>query len=202
MLGQGAMQGGTGVQNPDNWEAEWASEDYDVRHHVIFDYTYELPKAPLLPKCVGSGWQINGITTMRTGLPVNVVAGTDPMGIGSANSRPNRVPGVSMRPANYSIPDNQLNIAAFTAPPTGTWGQLGRNILSGPPLANWDCSLFKRFRVREQQALESRFEMFNVFNHPNFNSPGASLAGVANFGISSSASTAPRQLQFALKYIF
>ena len=202
MLGQGALQGGTGVQNPDNWELEWASEDYDVRHYLIFDYTYQLPHAPLLPRWVGSGWQINGITTFRTGLPINVVAGTDPMAIGSATSRPNRVPGVPMRPANYSIPNNQLNIAAFAAPPTGTWGELGRNILSGPPFAGWDFSLFKRFRVRERQDLEYRFEMFNMFNHPNFAEPGSSLAGAANFGISSSTSTSPRQLQFALKYLF
>jgi hypothetical protein len=173
-----------------------------VRHHLIFDYTYQLPAAPLLPKLVGSGWQMNGITAMRTGLPVNVVAGTDPMGIGSATSRPNHVPGAPMRPANYSIPNNQINIAAFTAPPAGTWGQLGRNILRGPPLANWDFSLFKRFPVHERQQLEFRYEMFNMFNHPNFALPGANLSGAANFGISSGTSTAPRQLQFALKYIF
>jgi hypothetical protein len=200
-LDQGGMSFGPGAQNPDNYEAEWASADYDARHNVTFDYTYQLPAAPHFPKWLGSGWQINGITTLRTGLPIYVVCACDPMMIGEVTGRPNLVAGQSMRPANYSIPGNQLNLAAFSTPPAGTWGQAGRNLLSGPSFMWWDFSLFKRFKLRERQTLEFRFEMFNMFNHPNFGNPGSNIAAPATFGQTFAAYGA-RQMQFALKYVF
>ena len=65
----------------------------------------------------------------------------------------------------------------------------------------WDFSLFKRFNVRERQTLEFRFEMFNMFNHPNFANPGANIAAPATFGQSWGAYPG-RDMQFALKYVF
>jgi hypothetical protein len=206
-LDQGGLSFGPGAQDPNNYQAEWASADYDVRHNVTFDYTYQLPAAPHLPKPLGSGWQINGITNLRTGLPINVVCSCDPMMIGDATGRPNLVPGVSLRPANYSIPTNQLNLAAFSWPadPAGLvpkpFGNAGRNLLSGPSYMNWDFSLFKKFRVHEGQELEFRFEMFNMFNHPNFANPSGDISAPSTFGQSFGAFAA-REMQFALKYVF
>jgi len=196
-----------GPQNPDNYEAEWASADYDVRHNLTFDYTYQLPAAPHFPKWLGSGWQINGITNLRTGLPINVVCSCDPMMIGNYTGRPNMVAGQSMRLANYSIPTNQLNYNAFVSPadPQGLvpkpFGNAGRNLLSGPSYMNWDFSLFKRFKLREGQTLEFRYEMFNMFNHPNFSNPGSDISAPSTFGKSLVAYSG-RQMQFALKYVF
>jgi hypothetical protein len=210
-LDQGGMSFGPGAQNPDNYEAEWASADYDVRHNVTFNYTYQFPAAPGIPKWLGSGWQINGITIIRTGTPIYVVAGTDPMRIGQSTSRPHLVAGQSMRPgpADYAVPGDdthkQLNIAAFKDPYSSAgpapFGTMGRNLLSGSAASNWDFSLFKRFRVREGQELEFRFELFNTFNHPNFSNPSANINAPATFGRSWAASTA-REMQFALKYYF
>jgi hypothetical protein len=112
-------------------------------------------------------------------------------------------------PADYAVPGDdthkQLNIAAFKDPYSSAgpapFGTMGRNLLSGSAASNWDFSLFKRFRVREGQELEFRFEMFNTFNHPNFANPGSSIAAPATFGRSWAASTA-REMQFALKYYF
>jgi hypothetical protein len=195
------------MQNPDDLKAEWASADYDVRHNVTFDYTYQLPAAPHFPGWLGSGWQINGITNLRTGLPINVICSCDPMMIGDTSGRPNLVPGQSLRAANYSIPTNQLNINAFAWPadPAGLvpmpFGNAGRNLLSGPSFMNWDFSLFKRFKVRERQTLEFRYEMFNMFNHPNFSNPSSDISAPSTFGQSFSAYSG-RQMQFALKYVF
>lgn len=49
-----------------------------------------------------------------------------------------------------------------------TFGNMGRNILRGPGLANWDASISKVWRLSERFKLQLRGEMFNVANHPNF----------------------------------
>ena len=137
----------------------------------------------------------------------NTVCGCDSRGNGVATARPDLVPGVSVQPANYDLPRNQINPAAFAVPAAGTFGNVGRNIMSGPSAFNWDFSLFKNFRIHEGQNLEFRAELFNVFNTPQFANPVGTSTSPA-FG--QSVSTIPtgsgfgsnRQIQFALKYTF
>lgn len=207
-LDQGGVAFGTAAQDDTNPRDAYGNADFDVRHLLQFDYTWELPAAPKLPGWLGNGWQINGMTVFRSGLSVNVVCGCDSMQIGAATARPDRVPGVPLRPDNFDIPDRQINLAAFRAPRTGTWGNVGRNILKGPAAYNWDFSLFKNFQVRERQTLQFRAELFNLFNTPQFGTPAANLAAPANFGRSTSTISplsgfgTNRQIQFALRYQF
>jgi hypothetical protein len=128
--------------------------------------------------------------------------------IGAATARVDVVPGVSLRPDTVDIPNTQFNIAAFRRPTTGTWGNAARNLLRGPAAFNWDFSLFKDFRIREQQTVQFRAEMFNLFNTPQFGLPGANLSAPVNFGRSTGTLNTPagfgtnRQIQFALRYQF
>jgi hypothetical protein len=69
-----------------------------------------------------------------------------------------------------------LNPAAFSVPQPGTFGNLGRNALAGPELAQFDLTLHKRFRLTERLALEFRGELYNLFNRANFANPPATLA--------------------------
>jgi Carboxypeptidase regulatory-like domain len=103
-----------------------------------------------------------------------------------------------------------------TAPPPGgqvycanLLGNAGRNSLIGPGLINYDFSLFKNFpirRISETFNAQFRAEFFNIFNHPNFNSPtdnvqifNASGAPLPSAGLIDATSTSSRQVQFALK---
>ncbi|MBZ5611237.1 MAG: TonB-dependent receptor [Acidobacteriia bacterium] len=187
---------------------EYATATYDVTHYLEFDYTYQLPAAPKIPKVVGSGWQINGITTMRTGTPYTVTCGCDPVGVGSLTGRPDLVAGVPVVPVNYDLPTNQLNRAAFKVPAAGSFGSLGADTYRGPNVFNWDFSMFKNFSVTERQQVQFRAEMFNLFNTPQFGSPAASLSSPSTFGQSRSTLSAStgfgtnRQIQFALRYSF
>jgi hypothetical protein len=92
---------------------------------------------------------------------------------------------------------------AFTQPPAGTLGNLGRNSVRGPGFANYDLSVFRSFVVHEQTRLELRGEAFNIANSPHFANPIASVNS-ANFG--QSISTLPfapeRRLQVAARIIF
>ena len=88
-------------------------------------------------------------------------------------------------------------------------GNGGRNEIYGPGLIDFDFSLFKDNKIRENLNLQFRAEFFNVFNHANFNSPIANStlfdntgAPVGNAGAFDSTSTSSREIQFALKLIF
>jgi hypothetical protein len=83
---------------------------------------------------------------------------------------------------------------------TPRFGNAGRNILIGPGIQQWDVSVIKRNPVTEKMNLEFRAEFFNMFNHPNFGTPGATIATDAFGRLTSAAS--PRDIQFGLKLKF
>ena len=195
-------------QIPWDRRSEWASSDHDARHNLTFSYLYELPTFQSRVNWLINGWQLNGITSMRSGHPVTPTTNRDPFGIGVPTARANLVPGVDIRPVNYDIATNQFNIAAFAPPPNGQWGNAGRNILIGPAAFNWNVSLFKKFQISERHRVEFRAETFNLFNTPQFNPPSSAVTSPATFGKSLSTISASggfgsyRQIQLGLKYNF
>jgi len=88
--------------------------------------------------------------------------------------------------------------------------------VAGPGFHRLDFSTFKEFPFHDRFRLQFRAEMFNIFNHPNFNAPGFGGNGVVaipgatdftnpNFGKIGSTRDAPydpRQIQFALKFYY
>ncbi|SPE43960.1 hypothetical protein SBA7_2040002 [Candidatus Sulfotelmatobacter sp. SbA7] len=83
---------------------------------------------------------------------------------------------------------------------TPRFGNSGRNILTGPGIQEWDVSLIKRNQITEKLNLEFRAEFFNIFNHPNFGLPGATIDTQSAGVITSAAS--PRDIQLGLKLKF
>ena len=77
-------------------------------------------------------------------------------------------------------------------------GNAGRRILIGPGTSNLDLSFVKQFTITESKSLQLRGEMFNATNHPNWGNPGTTL-GSSSFGIITSNSNLPRQVQIGLK---
>jgi hypothetical protein len=97
-----------------------------------------------------------------------------------------------------------FNPCAFAAP-SGSFGNLGRNVFRGPTVFNMDASMFKAFPLpREGWIVQVRFEAFNVLNVQNWDVPSGTTIGNANAGqITTLASgTTPRQLQFGLRFQF
>ena len=85
------------------------------------------------------------------------------------------------------------------------YGNSGLGILLGPGQFNFDATLQKSTRVGgilEVASLVFRTELFNVFNHPQFNNPGTVDVSESTFGQITSTSVNPRLIQFALKYVF
>ena len=114
-----------------------------------------------------------------------------------ANDRPNVVGNPEL---SQQTPEQWFNTAAFAFPPAGNFGNAGRNILDGPGYQNVNASLVKNTALTETMSLQFRAEVFNLFNHPNFNLPDNFL-GSPTFGRISSARD-PRHIQFGLKLLF
>src|ERR1700689_2810291 len=86
--------------------------------------------------------------------------------------RPNVVPGQPLYLYGPQFPGGKsFNGAAFSMPPNGQNGDLGRNVLRGLGAWQVDFSLHREFRMSESLSLQFRAEAFNIFNHPNFANP-------------------------------
>lgn len=131
-------------------------------------------------------------------------------------------------PAPYWI--DPTNLVCAVGPPVGqpyvagigltqggvplfTYGDMGRNVLRGPGINDWDISIMKNFRLTESKSLQFQSNFFNAFNHVQFYGPtsnGGSLGGSSLFGQVSTDSSpsqspyyrGPRIMQFALKFYF
>jgi hypothetical protein len=95
-----------------------------------------------------------------------------------------------------------FNTACFTDVPKGQVrpGNAGRNTIRGPGYQTWDMSAFKNFHFTESRYLQFRGEFFNIFNHTNLSSIGATL-GSATYGTVTAARD-PRIIQLGLKLYF
>lgn len=191
-------------QNSFDLKAERGLSEFDVRHRFVASFIYELPFGkgkPYLNSGIAArifgDFEIAGIVAAQTGRPFTPRLSADRSNTGQLQDRPNLVG--DPRLAN---PDPQMwfNTAAFALPAPGTFGNAGRNILTGPGYGNTDIALVKRIGFGEVRKLELRGEVFNLFNRPNFDLPNA-VADSAQFGRIFSAGPA-RQIQFGIKFAF
>ena len=198
----------------------------DVPQLFIGSFIYQLPfgkgqtwlqKASRPLELALGGWQISGITTIQTGVPLAVSDGTSNNG-GLNGGWTNR--------ANYSsscgssapivnqnntlsttlgvqwfnvtcFSDHTANYVLGTSVPGNVWG---------PGLVNFDMSMFKSVRVRESMMLQLRVDAFNAMNTPHFSNPGTTCctAQSAGFGVitGTNSATPPRQIQLGLHFAF
>jgi len=186
----------------------------DVPHRLVVNYQYELPFGKgkkLLNRggalsAVAGGWSVNGITTLQSGFPISITSQTDTTGGNGGVQRPDST-GISTRSSGSVIDriDGYFNSAAFAKPALYRFGTLGRMLSDnrGPYLINWDLSFLKQVPIHEPLRLEIRGELFNAFNHPNFQSPtgNSTVYGLPQFG-TITATYDPRIIQLAMKLYF
>jgi hypothetical protein len=192
-----------------NLKRDYARSDYDIPQDFFASYIWALPgtkRYGFIGKQVLSGWQVNGITTFRTGTPFNILSGTDSNRDGIATDRPNLIgnpflPGGRTRTQKIA---QFYNTAAYVAPSSTTpYGNISRNALIGPGFINTDLSAFKNFALPKEANLQFRAESFNLFNNVNLANPTSTLTNANNGRISALyANYSPRVFQFALKLSF
>jgi outer membrane receptor protein involved in Fe transport len=193
---------------------------FHATHNLTFNWTWDLPFARSKAGLAGAlfkGWQLNNITTIRSGHPFTVQLGFNRSGnlnttSFSMHERPDLKPGCSNNPI-LGGPDRYWDVNCFQLPPVNQRGDLGRNTLIGPGLVSVDVSLVKSFELGRGRQLQFRAECFNLPNHPNFAIPAGRIAftGVnpdgtpivaPTAGRISSTVTTSRQIQLGLKLTF
>jgi hypothetical protein len=170
-----------------------ASSDFDIRHYITTDGTYELPfgKGRMFFNTIPRGldevigkWDVSGLAIWHTGVPWSTVSNA------FVASYSNDAPGILIGPASNvathvtKLPGGGVNIFADENQNTtlrtaansfeGPIGfQIGpRNELRGPKFFNADMGLQKTFPIiGERLNFKFRADAFNVLNHPNFNLP-------------------------------
>jgi outer membrane receptor protein involved in Fe transport len=199
---------GAAVPNVFDLSSQYGLSDFHAKHVGSFSWIWDLPKFtrshPVL-RAVAGGWQVNGLVSLRSGLPINILAGADVALSGTSNQRPNLI-------KDPELPDDRsrgekilawFDRTAFARPDNGTFGNLGRNALIGPSYSATNLGLFKNIDLpgREGMRLQFRSEFFNLFNNVNLGNPNVNLTAGTNMGQITSAREA-RVIQFALKLYF
>jgi hypothetical protein len=189
------------AQNVYDLAAERAPSSFDHRHRVVGNVIYALPDAGGngLLSALGRGWQVTGIMTLQSGSPFTVNLGTDVANIGSG---PAQRPNVSCDPnaGGAGTAQQWFNTSCFSLPAPYTFGNSGRNTVIGPGYADVDLGVQRSIRLSNGAQLQLRWEIFNLLDRVNFDTPNRT-AFTANFGRIFSAEPA-RQMQVGVKLIF
>jgi hypothetical protein len=198
-----------GSPDPENQRSGYANALWDIRHNFTTGFTYQLPVgngrmygsnlSPVANAFVG-GWQLGGILTIRTGVPLSLSYG----GCQGewAICLPDVVHGMDANgaPAGGRSAAKWFNTAAVVPAAAGTGGDAGTFNISAPGNSTLDGSLFKTFNITERFNMEFRAEAFNLFNKTQLGTPDTNLQD-STFGQITSSS-GERHIQFSLRLHF
>jgi hypothetical protein len=202
---------GDSVQNQYDLASERALSPIDVPKRTVFGYTYEFPFgrgkafAKSLPgffNILVSGWQVNGITTFQSGLPL-VINNTPSNTIGfNAGQRLDNDGHSALLPADQRTQNRWFDTSVFYLPASYTFGNTGRYSpdLRGPNTNSWNASFFKNTNIREHYRLQFRAEFFDLLNHPVWAAPGTTI-NTSTFGVTAQKN-GNRTGQLGLKLLF
>jgi hypothetical protein len=201
--------------------------DYDHRHNINASFIYTMPfgrgqrfgsSLPRWLDTIVGGWDLGSLFIAQDGSVFTVNSQRTTRHLTGTGTT-----GASTTWANYSGPKdgglhvqsngtvfwfNPDQVAGFTYPAAGEYGNSGRNAFRGPRFIDVDSSLVKRFKIIEGHSITFRAEAYNLFNHPNFTNPSVDITSPSTFGkISSTAGqqgtgSSARVLQVALRYDF
>jgi hypothetical protein len=194
------------VMYPGNPKLDYGLSTYDVRNLAVINATYELPFGAHTRL---GGWSVSGIESLQSGFPFTPQLGYNPSNNGDSRNpvRPSYNPAFTGKIVQGG-PNQYFNPNAFLAPASGTFGNAGRDTLSGPGLATLDFSILKNTKITEKINLQFRGEFFNILNRANFGTPNpvtfssASTTPAPTAGLITSTATTSRQIQFGLKLLW
>jgi hypothetical protein len=224
---------GTSHQDSFNPMADYAVSSQDIHQRFIISYIYAAPfgrgktfgaNMSRWEDAIVGGWQVNGITTLQGGTPLQIsatnnlstfnyqtlYADTNFQNAAYHGDIHQRL-GKYFNTADFCQPGNDPNpsdtTSGFCKPGSSTNpfhlgnGPAYYNNLRSPGLNSTDLSLMKEFNPFEKLKVQFRTELFNAFNHVQFGSPDTGVND-ATFGQITAQNNLPRQLQFGLKLMF
>jgi hypothetical protein len=199
------------------------NSNFDIRHAFTAGVTYNVPTPGWndFARAVLGGWSVDSFVFAQSAPPVDVIGGYSFADGTAIRYRPNVNHGIPLVIYNSQDPGGKhFNKNAFSSPPPGQQGDLGRNVLRGFGAVHADFAIQRQFQFTERVALRLRGEFFNIFNHPNFGPPindlTSALFGRSTQTLASSLGSGgpnggfnplyqiggPRSIQLALKLQF
>jgi trimeric autotransporter adhesin len=189
-----AGAGNTVAQNWLDLSAERGLSYFDRRDVVTTNWVYTSPLGTdgsrLSASSVGGmllrNWQLTGALTAETGTPLTARI----LGNGAQLAQTGGVGSVRAEATGESISTGSgfFNLGAFTTPMPGTFGDAGRNTITGPGLVSLNLGFGRSFQFGDsRRRLELRFEGSNVLNHVNYTSINT-VVNATNYGLPVSAS--------------
>ncbi len=192
-----------GVANPFDLSSMKGRAQFDRRHVLGFSWMWEQPRKfdnRVLEGLLG-GWAISGVHNVSSGAPINFVMGTDVALDGTGGATRQLAMLAAGMTAGDVARDHQnkddfinafFNTQAFTPValvPRGVYGNMGKNVVSGPAVAKSDIAVMRNFKIpgSKNVRFQVRGELFNAFNQVNFNAPITNVSSTATFGRITSA---------------
>ncbi|HYA24034.1 MAG TPA: TonB-dependent receptor [Terriglobales bacterium] len=218
--------GGFASQVINTWSPKQlrAVSDFDTTHQLNSNWVYDLPigKGKYfgggmhgIGQALLGGWTITGIFRWTSGYPFTVEPG---LGFWATNWQLTSADVlIGPKPTTGTFTDPSGNPNVFKGDPIQI-GQLfrpsypgesgERNNLRGPGYFGIDSGLAKIWNVTERQLVRFSWEVFNITNTPRFdvgsmqNIGNNSVTSGSVFGEYTKTMTAPRIMQFSLRYSF
>jgi len=186
--------------------------NFDSTHALLLTYYYDLPRLSGAHNWLGwlaDGWQISGVTLLKSGTPLTLYIGSDAPGFGNVDGGPSDRPNIldpSILGKTISHPDQAPLILrrdrfAFIALGERR-GSLGRGTFRKSPIANFNAALTKQWRWgnSSERTVLLRGEAYNLTNHPQFDEPQRNLSAPP-FGKITNTLNDGRVLQVGLRLI-
>ncbi len=193
---------------------DYGNVAFTRRNRFQTTFLYESPFSHTGSRIVNQlagNWELAGVLMFQTGPFLTVLAnGADPSGTNFVNlignGRADIVSGTSVIPVTQTI-RQWINPAAFAIPANniGRFGSSPIGSVIGPGTQAVSMSLFRSFKFTEHVQARFGVAAANLFNHPNYGTPGLTL-GTSTFGIISSQQSqegsGPRSLQLSGRVTF
>jgi hypothetical protein len=203
---------------------------FDARQRLVIGYLYQIPSLHKVvnwaPEKLFGGWKMTGITTFQRGFPISIGDSSTTRSLTCDNfefygcwDNPNQlvsaVHALDPRTSRFGTKNSYwFDPSSFAHVPRcayvagvlqngnvcAQFGNLARNPLHGPGINNFDFSFQKDTSITERTKFQVGLDMFNLFNHTQFNNPNGNVNS-GNFGRITGAAAA-RILQIRAKVNF
>src|SRR5229473_2610689 len=222
--GSGGSTAGEGAyfQNAYDRHGDYGRFFFDATHVFSLGGNYELPvgrnrtfgrNMNRAADLIAGGWKVNFITSIHSGFPMTINGRDSSNQIVRGSLRANRYGSFDYKNSNIdhwfgtdvaicTTPGVNDGTCQYGNAAPGAFGSASKGTEIGPGYKNLDLTIGKQFHTTEKQYLDFRLEMYNAFNHANFNTPARSLTNLTSFGVITSTIGNPRTMQVGLKYYF
>jgi hypothetical protein len=194
----------------------YGKSTFDQTHVFVANWQYDIPSLKSGPlAAVTRHWQMSGVASFAGGTPLGITVlsatGTDLLGGGGGadGQRVNLTCNPNLAHSDKTV-NRMFNTSCITFAGRGDIGNAPKDVVRSGGRSNFDTALFRNFILgNEQRLLTFRWELYNVFNHTQFNS----IDTTAIFNATTGQQTSPtfgqalgawpaRQMQFSMRLRF